>query len=159
MSTGLGKYAASQVGAHLREDPDRGGLVVQVHIQHSNSAGAPYERHVPDLEAALGYIGTFWRHSAPGRDAAEPPATGVEWGYRYRLLELRPGHSGRAREATADSREDAGEQVAALLSDDGKWEAEVIWRTAAVPAGDWHGVKPTAAGTPEDIAEAQEDGT
>jgi hypothetical protein len=159
MSEGPGRYAAPQVRAHLREDPDRGGLVVQVHIDHSNWAGAPYERHVPDLDEALGYVGAFWQHSAPGRDAAVPAADGIEWGYRYRLLRrTSDGHRGRQKEVTAGSREDAEAQVAEFLEDGGKWEAEVIWRTAKVEPGEWHSLKLTVTDAIEKAAGSIEDG-
>jgi len=157
MSEEPGRYAAPQVQAHLREDPDRGGLIVGVHTEYPNSKGMPYERHVPNLEAALGYIGTFWRNSAPGRDAAVPPAEGIEWGYRYKAPRTR-----QVREYQSDNRAEAERTVREFAEDGEKnrcdWEAGVIWRTAAVKPGEWHSLKLTVTDTLEKVAEAGEDG-
>ena len=82
----------------------------------------------------------------------------VEWGYRSRLKRL-PGtsHPGRRRELASRSRKEAEETVAELLADDG-WEAEVIWRTAAVEPGPWHSYRPSVTDVLEKASSAREDG-
>jgi len=97
--------------------------------------------------------------SAPGRDAGTPPPSGIEWGYRCRLLKHPSGPgAGRVTERSSATRAEAEEDVAVFLEEPEKWEAEVIWRTAEVKPGEWHSLRLTVTDTLEKAGAAREDG-
>lgn len=61
----------------------------------------------------------------------------IEWGYQFRHAS--GAIQGRLRECAASDRDEAAAAVQAFLADSpGRWyDAGLLWRTAAVPAGPW----------------------
>lgn len=79
--------------------------------------------------------------SAPQAEAYLREGGNIQWGYRMRHVGGPHGKHARASEYVADDRADAEECVAHLLKTPENWEAEVLWRTAAVEPGPWQAVK------------------
>jgi hypothetical protein len=94
--------------------------------------------YLPDGETGQGALLAFWPPDDPLADyAALLLAPVVEWGVRFA-----PGPAGRERrdfaEVATPGAAEARDAVTGMQDANPHWEARVVWREKARPAGEWN---------------------